>query len=276
MNLPPNQIEYDEAKDSVQQKLDEISSYFDLNIGEIKWNHFRDLLIHKYDVQIVPFVFTGKLSKIFAGSLYFDNGEALIGYNDSLEQSENRKHFTIMHEGIHYFDDAKNGTNKESFSDLLDNKNYSDTELIREQHADYSASLLMCNDIAFESSMKQGLDHSQMEREFQMTPAAIWVRVLNFLMFNLSMTQTAAVYLANTYSKGDSKERRSFLPFFITNKSLIKVWGYDEYRTNDSLQELYNELGYDGKIPNSYWYQLQHLFGSPNKADFYDMSDFPF
>lgn len=255
----PDAFNYETAEQSSDAKLWEIGAYYHVDIADIRWKHFVGLLQQKYGVEIIGYSeFTGNLDRIFAGSLLVQGNDAIIGYNSSSRQPLGRRHFTVVHEGVHYFDDAVTNAPSQSFSDIAEHDDYTPEEQLQENHANYTASLLMCNDIALERALYSDCDCSDIEAEFQMTNKAVMTRITNYLNYNLNIPRNVAYRLSGAFGRGDTAERRSFLNILVPHYLEIKQWIDDiDNQSFLSLEELYN--GWGKELPNSHWYQAQHI-----------------
>ncbi|WP_318766610.1 hypothetical protein [Lactiplantibacillus carotarum] len=253
-------LKYDEYSTIATQILKEISTTYSIKTVDIRWENFVHLLREKYAISIAAYKdFAGNLAHIFAGSLLVTSAGSAIGYNATSFQVSGRRRFTIVHEGVHFICDAQRGKVSQSFSDLLKNKNYSTVELQEEDNANFVASLLMCNDLALVSSMRNGDNIRDFCAKFGFTHAAAWTRIYNYLFYSFGIPSHRAAVLANAYASGEELERQTFLNVLISNKS--SFWNYMDTQTSFSnleFSKLSNEWN-DRVSTSSHFYQFQNL-----------------
>lgn len=251
-------VKYKKYEQTANNILNEISDYYALPKIQIRWSDLANLLNDKYDVIITPYtLFKGKTSQIFAGSLYVDSTGAIIGYNATSQQKPSRQHFTIVHEGVHYFCDI-NTTSSQSFSDLLQKQDYSKEEQKQEDNANFVASLIMCNDESLIQCLSKGYSFTKLMNEFGMSSNAMWTRIYNYLHYNLAIPHNRSKILTSAFENGDSLDRRTFLNVFIKNKQAFLRYCKDVYifSPNDVRKMFSNiHVSFNG----SYFYQLQNL-----------------
>ena len=76
---------------------------------------FKQLLKEKYDVIFLPNAdYTGIAAEKVAGSITCDGYNTIIEYNDTYTQTTERKHYTIVHEGVHFYCDLNKGQTSKS------------------------------------------------------------------------------------------------------------------------------------------------------------------
>lgn len=249
---------YKKYEQTANDILNEISNYYSLPKVQIRWSNLANLLNDKYNVIIVPYtLFEGKISQIFAGSLYADSTGTIIGYNATSQQKPSRQHFTIVHEGVHYFCDVNN-TSSQSFSDLLQKQAYSAEEQKQEDNANFVASLIMCNDECLLQCLSKGYSFVELMGEFGMSSNAMWTRIYNYLHYNLEIPHTRSKTLTSAFENGNSLDRRTFLNVFIKHKQRFLRYFRDIYIfSSNDVRKMFSNI----HIPfnGSYFYQLQNL-----------------
>lgn len=185
----------------------------------------------------------------------------IIQYNNSVTQSEERQHFTVVHEGVHFFrhKDDPNAIG-EHFADIVEHSAYSDDEKIEELITNQAASIIMLNDVALKKCMYNNWSFGKIAGFYGMSCPALFERLVNYLHFNLSIKENTAHYLVGRFRFGDTIEACEFLPILITNfDNFIELSNRTSLTGND-LDEFYKELGLGNTAPTSHWYQLQHIF----------------
>lgn len=250
---------YPIAKRNANNIISEIQKAYTIGKPDITWKYFKKLLTDSYGVMIESKEFNNViLAKRLAGELVIGPEKALISYNKGIFQSEERQHFTIVHEGVHYMNHKVDHKNGEHYSEILKNGSYSDDELIEETVTNQTASLIMLNDSGLELCMKNRWSFGKIAGFYGMSASALFVRLNNYLHFNLGLSLENSRYLVGRYRYGSSLESRTFLCFFINNFESIKNWIGNGYHAFVHWLTFCNELGYK-HVPTSYWYQIKHL-----------------
>lgn len=252
---------YDQAKETAESVLREITSSYEPSITNIQWHHFITLLKEEYGVAIEPHVFKNNtLNARFAGVCELGD-HPLIQFNNSTFQNEERQHFTIVHEGVHYYR-HKNDSDAEgeTFSDIIQNASYPSEEQTEELITNQAASIIMLNDAALTKCMSNRWSFGKIAGFYGMSPSVLFRRFVNFLYFNLNINFEASHYLVGRFRYGDTTEARSFLPLLINYFDYFVDWFHDFPLTGDTLDELYMNLGVGFEAPTSHWYQLKHVF----------------
>ena len=257
---------YDRAVQTANDVLTEITYAYQTDLPSIRWRHFVSLLREKYSVTIEPHIFNDpNLNARLAGIAMLGN-HSLIQFNDSTMQSEERKHFTIVHEGVHVFrhkDDPD--AEGEAFTDIIENSAYSPEEQVEELITNQATSIIMLNDSALLECMKNNWGYGKIGGFYEMSASALFERLVNYLYFNLQINPVTARYLVGRYRCGDTAEARAFLPLLINHFDYIVDWFHDFPLTGNMLNELYLNLGIGIQAPASHWYQMRHIF--PNQLN---------
>ena len=256
---------YNCATHTADNILNEISSTYQIDLLNIRWKHFVNLLKEKYSVSIEPHVFNDpNLNARLAGVAMLGN-YPLIQFNNSIMQSEERKHFTIVHEGVHFFrhkDDPN--AEGEAFTDIIENSAYSPEEQAEELITNQTASIIMLNNSALLACMQNRWSYGKITGFYGMSGSALFERLVNYLHFNLKIKSESARYLVGRFRYGDTVEACGFLPILITNFDKFVDWFDDFPLTGNMLDELYLNLGLGFETPASHWYQLNHIFSKTN------------
>lgn len=252
---------YDCATKTANSVLNEISSTYEIDLPNIQWKHFADLLTENYSVKIEPHKFSDyNLSTRFAGVAMLGD-YPLIQFNDSITQSEERKHFTVVHEGVHFYRHKDDPNAKgEAFTDIIENSAYSSEEQTEELITNQTASIIMLNDIALTNCMKNHWSFGKIASFYGMSSSALFERLVNYLHFNLKIKSESARYLVGRFRYGETVDACGFLPILITNFDKFVDWFDDFPLTGDMLDELYMNLGIGFEAPVSHWYQINHVF----------------
>lgn len=250
---------YPVAQENAKNIVSEIQQAYNVAQPDVNWTYFAYLLKNKYGVIFDSKQFTNPiLAKRFAGAMMIGKGGSVISYNNGAYQSRARRHFTIVHEGVHYMahkDDLKNG---ECYSEILENGSYSPEEMQEELLTNQTTSLVMLNDEALLECMHTGKRCYTVADLYGMSGKAIFYRMVNYLRFNLGVASEAALYLAGRYCYGSTPAACTFLCFFINNFEDIMEWVKNGYHAFVHWLEFCNDIGYTN-VPSSYWYQINHL-----------------
>ena len=203
--------EYSSYKKIADSICSEISSQIGIPSRNVHWDNFQQLLKEKYNVIFFPNAdYTGIAAKKVAGSITCDGYNTIIEYNNTYTQTTERKHYTIVHEGVHFYCDLNKGQTSKSISDSSDHTLVQPTNYAIEKRAEVTASLIMCSDFELEQNLKQGMTFSENCDFFQMSKSAMWYRIKNYLQFNLGIPQKEAKKLVDAYRYGEKKERSSY------------------------------------------------------------------
>lgn len=254
-------VGYSASVDTASNILNEIHQVYSVPFYEITYSDFYKLLTEKYGVKIEPYIFKNLwLNRHFAGTVRMGR-HPIISYNDSLYQAEGRKHFTVCHEGSHYYRHKDDPDNEgEHYSDILENGKYSAQEKDEEAIADECASILMLNDYALEYHMRRLDNFYRVKEETGMSNKALFHRIADYLENVLQIPYSTAGFLAYKYQYGTGGYQ-TFLPFFITNFEQVNDWALDPFEDHDrtSFAELYDQRGwYD--LPDVHWSQIKRIY----------------
>lgn len=255
--------EYSSYKKIADSICSEISSQIGIPSRNVHWDNFKQLLKEKYNVIFFSNAdYTGIAAKKVAGSITCDGYNTIIEYNNTYTQTTERKHYTIVHEGVHFYCDLNKGQTSKSISDSSDHTLVQPTNYAIEKRAEVTASLIMCSDFELEQNLKQGMTFSENCDFFQMSKSAMWYRIKNYLQFNLGIPQKEAKKLVDAYRYGEKKERSSFLNLLLLNwrnlKDALNLHYCFGYKTkNNILNSWKNPFS-----TKSQYYQLNLLINS--------------
>lgn len=184
---------YFEYHDQAYIIIEKVANYYGIELKELRWKHYKDYMIDVENVDIIPYKFGEVSRKIFSGNIIRLHDQCGISYNSTMVKG--RQNFSILHESAHYFFDMNKDCKSQSFSDLLSGKGYSDEDAPKELRANIFASLALINNEALKECFRNQMSFCQICDEFEMSAAALYVRLYDFLtkfiLLNQSLARTA-------------------------------------------------------------------------------------
>ncbi|GAX06989.1 hypothetical protein IWT25_02337 [Secundilactobacillus pentosiphilus] len=199
LNYCDLQEAYDEALINYSDLANDIAYYFDTKTCNLRTNDYVHYCELAYHVEFVPFTFTGKPKRIFAGSLMIGNhGFYEIGFNSSV--NEGRQNFTKLHEINHLVNDVQTGKPGQSFSDVFARGDYSPEEQYCEAVANFGAAMMQIPEEALVAMILKTKNlKNEFSKEFSSSYGANYNRLLDYLMYQQKLNFSDAQVLANDY-----------------------------------------------------------------------------
>ncbi|MEI5994777.1 ImmA/IrrE family metallo-endopeptidase [Candidatus Enterococcus mansonii] len=188
---------YFEYHDQSYQVIEKVANYYGLELKDLRWDHYRDYAIDVENIKIVPYGFGHISSKLLSANILKMGDAVGISYNTSMV--DGRQRFSILHEIGHFFFDLNQEEYRQGFSELLNGSGYSEEDMPREQRANVFASLAMANNEAIKDCLKSGMSFSKMCNEFQLSNAALYVRLFDFLTKLFMLNPNIARQTLNNY-----------------------------------------------------------------------------
>lgn len=188
---------YFEYHDQSYQVIEKVADYYGFELKNLRWDHFRDYIIDVENVKIIPYEFGDVSSKLFSANILKMGNKVGITYNNSMVYG--RQRFSILHEIGHYFFDFNQEEYRQGFSELLNGQGYSTEDMPRELRANVFASLAMANNEALRECLKNGMNFSKLCNEFQLSNAALYVRLLDLLTMLFRLNPNVARQAVNSY-----------------------------------------------------------------------------
>lgn len=210
--------EYGEYKQIADNIRSDISGYLGIPIYQIHWRDFKNFLEKRFNVTFFPNdSYHGIVAKKISGSITCDGQNTVIEYNNTPDQIAERKHYTIVHEGVHFYCDLKKGKKDTFINDSLDKNLIQPSDYYIEKRAEVTASLIMCSNKELKANLIEGMPFSENCHFFEMSQAAMWYRIKNYLQFDLYIPKHEAKKLVDAYRYGESIERSHFLNLLLAN-----------------------------------------------------------
>lgn len=188
---------YFEYHDQSYEVIEKVAHYYGLELKDIRWDHFRDYVIDVENVKIVPYDFGNVSSKLFSANILKMGNAVGISYNISMVYG--RQRFSILHEIGHYFFDFNQDDYRQGFSELLNGQGYQEEDIPKEYRANVFASLAMANNEAIRNSLNSGMTFYELCREFELSNAALYVRLLDLLTMLFRLNHNIARQAVNSY-----------------------------------------------------------------------------
>lgn len=196
---------YFEYHDQSYQVIEKVADYYRLELKDLRWDHYRDYAIDVENIKIVPYGFGHVSSKLLSANILKMGDAVGISYNTSMV--DGRQRFSILHEIGHFFFDLNQEEYRQGFSELLNGSGYSEEDMPREQRANVFASLAMANNEALRECLKNGMSFSKMCNEFQLSNAALYVRLFDLLTKLFRLNPNIARQAVNSYRySGDNSK----------------------------------------------------------------------
>lgn len=170
---------YFEYHDQSYIIIEKVAHYYDLELKDLRWKHFKDFAIDVENIDIIPYNFGEMASQRLSGNIIRFGDQIGISYNPTMIIG--RQHFSILHELGHYFFDMTTTIRAQTFSDLLYENGYSKEDEPKELRANIFASLALINNEALKECFRKNLTFQQMCYEFQVSQAALYMRIYDFL-----------------------------------------------------------------------------------------------
>lgn len=201
MGISINYDLYDQATKDTYMVLNEVANYYKIEIIQLKWTHFYNYCENVLLVCYEKIHFSEKLGKILSGSIVNLYGVKIISYNGKM--SFERRYFTICHEIIHCFLDLDKNENGRGFQDYIDKKNYDPNQDFVEYRANVGAGLMMCNNDSLSIQLYSGKNFHQLREFFYMSKAAMYYRLIEYVVYQVGVSPYEAKGVVNNYIRGD-------------------------------------------------------------------------
>lgn len=169
---------------------------------DYKWSYFFNKIVEDHDIDVFPHPFTQTSQGGVSGMLVKDCLGITLTYNplDFIF----RQNFSKCHELSHFIFHLKNHNENMIFKDM--STSYDDASADIELEANIAASIILLPDIVLVKLMKTSISFIKMAEKLEMSQAALYVRMVQFLEFNLSTTNVAARRVINSFRYEGSKE----------------------------------------------------------------------
>lgn len=204
-------IDYDtyfEYHDQSYIIIEKVADYYGIELKDLRWDHYRDYAIDVEDIDVVSYRFGEVASKYLSGNIMNFFGNYGISYNPFMV--EGRQRFSILHELGHYYFDMDKSKTTQSFSDLLDGNGYSVEDAPKEDRANIFASLALINNEALKDCFRNRMSFVQICEEFEISHAALYVRLYDFLTKLFMLNHSLARQAVNQYRYSGSIDKIYF------------------------------------------------------------------
>lgn len=193
---------YEAAADLSAILIAEVSSFYQLDSEELRWRDFVSYAKDQYNVIFRPFQFNSAAKRILSGSLLLTDYGAAIGFNADMPFT--RRHFTITHELAHYFKALKTKIMRnQSYSDLLENRGYTEEEEPDEVEANFTSAMLLVPDAALANAIKSRWSFGHMLFKFEISSQALYHRLVDHLIFVTKLPANVAVHAVRQFENDD-------------------------------------------------------------------------
>lgn len=150
-------------------------------IKDYIFSDFTSFIIDKYNIKFKKYDFNSILNGIVCGATIGDGEKWLIHVNSNMYIP--RQNFTLCHELAHFIWDCDFG--KHNFVGQSLKNSFGEDE-DTERLADNAAGVIMIPDICIKQSIEYGLSFHDIMRKYNISHAALKIRLIQFLMFHLT------------------------------------------------------------------------------------------
>nr|DAK44802.1 MAG TPA: IrrE N-terminal-like domain [Caudoviricetes sp.] len=195
--------QYFEMINSIKPFITQVMNNFYLNEKELRYYNYFDFCENVLGYSFVEVPISGKLKKLLAGSVLYENGMIAIGCNSSMVPG--RKNFTKLHEITHaQVDIDVNNCVSQNFTDVLTNRGYNSSDQFREIRADICSSYMLITDSALKEAFRDKYSVENFMDDFGITLPALKLRLKNYLVFNINLHPRYAEKLIEGFIKKDN------------------------------------------------------------------------
>lgn len=174
----------------------------EINCLEYKWSNFFNEIVEKHDIDVFPHTFSRTSQGGVSGMLVKDRLGVTLTYNPL--DLPFRQNFSKCHELSHFIFHVNYYNENMIFKDM--STSYDDASSEIEFEANVSASIILLPDIVLIKLMKTSISFIKMAEKLEMSQAALYVRMVQFLKFNLSTSNVSARRVVNSFRYDGSKE----------------------------------------------------------------------
>lgn len=188
----------------------------DLNVSTYEYNYIWTEIISK-GIQVRAFPFEKTARRAISGMIVKDKHEITLAYNSNMSQK--RKNFTISHELIHslyHLDDENN-----MFTDTKESLTYSYIDMLPEFQANIGASAILIPEPVLINELKKGTSTYSISNKYEISEAAIYMRLVQSMQGNFEASYLAASKTANKIMSGNSKRTARTLANNLEEKNLF-------------------------------------------------------
>lgn len=165
-------------KEVSERLIKAVAKHFALDIADVTAEDIVNFCCEKYGYEIAYFPFQ-KLKRVISGITIIDGDSVIICVNSKMSRA--RQLFTIMHELAHIFLHSKKDGSMQSFANVQQRANYTDSEWQKEREADKFASYCMISDFAIVKHAKDFPSFLQLQKKFTISTPALESRLVERL-----------------------------------------------------------------------------------------------
>lgn len=216
---------YESAIELSNEIINEVSSFYHVTAEQLRWHDFMSYAQEKYDVVFRTYKFNSAASRILSGSLLITDYGAAVGFNR--EMPETRQHFTITHELAHFFKTVKTKIMRnQSYSDLVENRGYTDSEEPEELEANFVSSLLLIPIPALENMIKNGHSFGHIQSQFGISSQALFRRLINHFVLKMGLSVDFSKQIVRDFENGNNRGIRKFFSKQISSDDKFNLFTF--------------------------------------------------
>lgn len=174
----------------------------EIEFSNYKWSYFFTEVVEENDIDVFPHAFTQTSQGGVSGMLVKDLLGITLSYNPL--DLKFRQNFSKCHELAHFLFHVTSYNENMIFKDMSTSYDESSSEI--EFEANVAASIILLPDIVLVKLMKTSISFIRMAENLEMSQAALYVRMVQFLEFNLSISNISARRVINSFRYDGSKE----------------------------------------------------------------------
>lgn len=174
----------------------------EIECTDYKWFMYFDEIVEENDIDVFPHAFTKTSQGGVSGMLVKDSLGISLSYNPL--DIPFRQNFSKCHELSHFILHIDSHNENVIFKDM--STSYDEVSSEVEIEANVAASIILLPDILLVKLMKTSISFPKMAETLQMTNAALYVRLVQFLEFHIYINNYSARNIINSFRYEGRKE----------------------------------------------------------------------
>lgn len=174
----------------------------EIDYTDYKWFMYFNDIVEANDIEVFPHEFTKTSQGGVSGMLVKDSLGISLSYNPL--DIRFRQNFSKCHELSHFILHIDSHNENMIFKDM--SSSYDDVSSEVEIEANIAASIILLPDILLVKLMKTSISFPKMSEILEMTQAALYVRLVQFLEFYVSINNYSARCIVNEFRYEGRKE----------------------------------------------------------------------
>lgn len=174
----------------------------EIDYVDYKWYIYFDEIIEENEIDVFPHAFTTTSQGGVSGMLVKDSLGISLSYNPL--DVPFRQNFSKCHELSHFILHIDSHNENMIFKDM--STSYDEVSSEVEIEANISASIILLPDILLIKLMKTSISFPKMSETLEITNAALYVRLVQFLEFHVNINNYSARCIVNEFRYEGRKE----------------------------------------------------------------------